>query len=257
MDRQKCVAWSLFHVIAAGILISLSPMAYAKEPSWPEPVEDNLTSGMFLVDQFEYRNNESANTSNTLRWDTQGWYGTDINKLWVKFEGNNQTSGNAGEFELQALYSRMIAPFWDFQVGLRHDQLYGAGPNQDRNFIVLGLQGLAPYRFEVEPTLFVSDDGDVSARLVATYEVLFSQRLILQPRFETNIASSTVPAFGVGSGLNDVQLGLRLRYEFRREFAPYIGVSWKRQFGNTAGLTRAEGGDIDNLAFVAGVRFWF
>lgn len=253
MNRQR-VAWSLVQVIATGILISLSPMAFAEEPGWPEPVEDNPKAGMFLADQFEYRNNEAVDT---LRWDTQGWYGTGSNKLWVKFEGDDETSSSAGEIELQALYSRMIAPFWDFQVGLRHDQTYGPDPNQDRNFMVLGVQGLAPYRFEVEPALFVSDDGDVSARLVATYEMLFTQRLILQPRFETNIAASNAPTFGVGSGLNDLQLGLRLRYEFRREFAPYIGVSWKRQYGNTADMTRAGGGDIDNLAFVSGVRFWF
>ena len=254
MDRQQGVARSLVHVIATGILISLGPMAYAKEPGWPEPVEDNPILGMFLADQLEYRNNEGADT---LRWDTQGWYGTGFNKLWGKFEGDNETSANAGEFELQTLYSRMIAPFWDFQVGLRHDRVYGPGPDLNRSFAVLGVQGLAPYRFEVEPALFVSDDGDVSARLVATYEMLFTQRLILQPRFETNIAASNAPAFGVGSGLNDVQLGLRLRYEFRREFAPYIGVSWKRQYGETADMTRAGGGDIDNLAFVSGVRFWF
>ncbi|MEQ9586650.1 MAG: copper resistance protein B [Parvibaculaceae bacterium] len=254
MDRQQCVAWSLIRFIATGLLISLSPMAYAEESGWPEPVEDNLPFGMLIADQFEYRDNDGADA---LRWDVQGWYGTDTNKLWVKFEGDDETSSSAGELEIQALYSRMIAPFWDLQVGLRHDRVYGPGPDLDRSFAVLGVQGLAPYRFEVEPALFVSDDGDVSARLVATYDLLFSQRLILQPRFESNIAANSAPEFGVGSGLNDVQLGLRLRYEFRRELAPYIGVSWQRQFGNTADMTRAEGGDVDNLAFVAGVRFWF
>jgi len=254
MDRLQRSAWSLVQVIATGVLISWSPMAFAEEPGWPEPVEDNPTLGMFLADQFEYRNNEGADT---LRWDTQGWYGTGTNKIWVKFEGADETSSGTGELELQALYSRMIAPFWDLQIGLRHDRVYGPGPDLNRSFAVLGVQGLAPYRFEVEPALFVSDDGDVSARLVATYDLLFSQRLILQPRFETNFAASNAPAFGVGSGLNDVQLGVRLRYEFRREFAPYVGVSWKRQYGNTADITRAGGGDIDNLAVVAGVRFWF
>ena len=187
----------------------------------------------------------------------QGGYGTDTNKPWMKLEGDDQTSANGGELELQALFSRMIAPFWDLQVGLRYDNLYGSGPDRDRSFVVLGAQGLAPYRFEVEPALFISEDGDVSARLVGTYNLLFSQRLILQPRFETNIAASSAPKFSVGSGLNDVQLGLRLRYEFRRAFAPYIGVSWKHQYGNAADLTRADGEDFDNLALVAGFRVWF
>ena len=175
----------------------------------------------------------------------------------MKFEGDDQTSPSGGDLELQALYSRMIAPFWDFQVGLRYDQQYGPGPDQDRTFAVLGVQGLAPYRFEVEPALFVSEDGDISGRLVGTYDLLFSQRLILQPRFESNIAASSVPRFGVGSGINDIQLGLRLRYEIRREFAPYIGVSWQRKFGDTADLARADGEDIHNLAFVGGFRVWF
>lgn len=254
MDRRPVARLAPGRLLITGILAILSTMTFAEEPGWPAPVEDNILFGMVLADQFEYRNNDRADT---LRWDMQGWYGTDTNKLWVKFEGDDETSASAGEFEIQTLYSRMISPFWDVQAGLRHDQVYGPGPNQDRRFAVLGLQGLSPYRFEVEPALFVSDDGDVSARLVATYSVLFTQRLILQPRVETNIAASAAPTFGVGSGVNDLQLGLRLRYQFRREIAPYVGVSWQRQFGNTADMTRADGGDIDKLAFVAGVRFWF
>lgn len=254
MDNQLLTISPSIRIVLGSFLIIINSFAFAEESGWPEPVEDNLSFGMIIADQFEYRDNDGADT---LRWDMQGWYGTDTNKLWMKFEGDDQTSANGGELELQALYSRMIAPFWDLQVGLRYDRQYGSGPDQDRSFAVLGVQGLAPYRFEVEPALFISEDGDVSARLVGTYDLLFSQRLILQPRFETNIAASSVPRFGVGSGLNDVQLGLRLRYEVRREFAPYIGVSWKRQYGDTADLTRAEGGDVDNLALVAGFRVWF
>ncbi len=254
MDKKVLTPSPLNCFLLGSLLAVFNTLAFAAEPGWPEPVEDNLPLGMIIADQFEYRDNNGADT---FRWDMQAWYGTDTNKLWVKFEGDDQASTNSGGLELQTLYSRMVAPFWDFQVGARYDQLYGSGPDQNRSFAVLGFQGLAPYRFEVEPALFISEDGDVSARLVGTYEMLFSQRLILQPRFETNIAASSVPKFGVGSGLNDVQLGLRLRYEFRREFAPYIGMSWKRQYGNTADLTRAEGGDVENLAFVAGLRFWF
>ncbi len=254
MDKRALTPLQLIHIVLGSLFVGLNPSAFAAEPGWPEPVDDNLSVGMILADQFEYRDNDGADT---LRWDMQGWQGTDTNKLWMKFEGNDETSASGGELELQALYSRMVAPFWDFQVGLRHDRVYGSGPNQDRSFAVLGFQGLAPYRFEVEPALFLSEDGDVSARLVGTYDLLFSQRLILQPRFETNIAASASPKFGVGSGLNDVQLGLRLRYEIRREFAPYIGVSRQHRFGKTADLMRADGGDVDNFAVVAGFRIWF
>lgn len=254
MDREPLVRLPLSRCVLGSLLAILNTAAIAAEPGWPEPVEDNLPLGMIVVDQFEYRENDGANT---LRWDMQGWYGTDTNKLWMKFEGDDQASANGGEWELQALYSRMIAPFWDLQVGVRHDQLYGPGADQNRSLLVVGLQGLAPYRFELEPTFFVSEDGDVSARLVGTYDVLFSQRLIMQPRFEANVAANSVPAFGVGSGLNDIQFGVRLRYEFRREFAPYVGVSWQRQFGNTADLARAEGSRVENTAVVAGFRVWF
>ncbi len=225
---------------------------YRGMEGWEET--DEIAFGKIISDQLEYRNNDGIDT---LRWDIQGWRGTDYKKLWMKFEGDDEVSTSTGEIELQALYSRTITPFWDFQLGGRYDRSYAPGISRDRFLAVVGFQGLAPYWFELEPALFVSEDGDVSARLVATYDLLFSQRLILQPRFEANLAASDVPEFGIGSGLNDVQLGLRFRYELRREIAPYIGVSWKRQFGNTADMTRAEGGDIDNLAFAAGVRFWF
>lgn len=241
-------------LLLAGFAVINALTALAAEPGWPEPIEDNLPLGMIITDQLEYRANQGADT---LRWDIQGRYGTDVNKLWVKFEGDSEASANTGELEIQTLYSRMMAPFWDLQVGIRHDRFYGVGPTTDRSFAVLGVQGLAPYRFELEPAVFISEDGDFSARLTGTYEMLFSQRLILQPRFEINIAASTVRAFGVGSGFNDVQLGLRLRYELRREFAPYVGLTWLRELGNTAELTRDNGGNIDNLAFMVGLRMWY
>ena len=122
---------------------------------------------------------------------------------------------------------------------------------------IVGAAGLAPYWFEVEPTLYVSDDGDVSFRLEATYDLLLTQRLILQPRFELDAAASSTPEFGIGAGINDIQLGLRLRYEIRREVAPYVGVSWTRKLGNTADFARDEGEDVDSLGAVVGLRFWF
>lgn len=195
--------------------------------------------------------------ADTLRWDIQGWRGKDYRKLWVKLEGENEISSDAGELELQTLYSRTVAAFWDFQVGGRYDRAYGSDSTNDRFFAVIGFQGLAPYWFELEPALFISQDGDVSARVVSTYDLLFTQRLILQARFEINIAASGAREFGVGKGINDIQQELRLRYEIRREFAPYMGLSWTRQFGDTKDLALEEGEIFDNLAIVVGIRLWF
>jgi copper resistance protein B len=239
-----------------GLMALLLPATtLAAEPGWPEPVEDNRIFSMLLVEELEYRNNNGADT---LRWDAEAWIGTDLNKLWLKTEGEDiRAGGSGGEWELQALYSRMVAPFWDFQVGLRHDHIYGTGQDRSRGFAVLGFEGLAPYWFEVTPALFVSEDGDVSARLSASYELLFTQRLILQPSIEINAAAQRVEAFGVGRGINDLDLGLRLRYEVRREFAPYVGIAWTRKFGDTADIARGEGEHTEDFAVLAGVRFWF
>lgn len=254
MYRQKRSLKHTVYLVLLFLTTFYNQSVFSEEPDWPEPVEDNQLFSMVLADQLEYRNNEGRDT---LRWDVQGWYGTDYNKFWTKIEGEDLTSTNSGDLEIQALYSRMVAPFWDFQIGARYDRLYGPGSDKDRGFLVIGFQGLAPYRFEIEPAMFISDEGDVSARLTATYQMLFTQRLILQPRFETNIAASSAQKFGVGSGFNDVQIGLRLRYEFRREIAPYIGFTWKRTLGETADIVRREGEVVDNFALVAGIRVWF
>ena len=201
---------------------------------------------------------QADSADDTVRWDVQGWYGGDYNRLWMKTEGEWRTGGErGGEAEVQALYSRLIAPFWDFQVGLRYDQVSGTGFDRSRGFAVIGLQGLVPYRFEAEPVLFISQDGDVSARLTATYEMLLTQQLILQPRLDFDAAVQSVEKFDVGDGINSTGLGLRLRYEIRREFAPYIGVHWLSRFGETADIARRGGGRADDLAVVFGVRLWF
>ncbi len=207
------------------------------------------------IDQLEWRAQEGADL---FRWDVQGWWGGDQNKLWLKSEGESTLSGRLqGDAEIQLLYSRMIAPFWDAQVGVRQDFLYSGGADHERTFAVLTVDGLAPFWFELEPSLFVSDAGDVSFRLTTTYDLYVSQRLVLQPRFELNAAVQDVRKFGVQSGLNDVELGLRLRYEIHRDFAPYVGFNWLRQIGDTADLARDEGDDVDQLGFVAGLRIQF
>ena len=221
---------------------------------WPKPVEDQRF-GYLLVDQLEYRMKDDADT---VRWDAVSWYGGDYNRVWLKSEGDWRTSDErGGEAEIQALYGRLIAPFWDFQIGVRYDQFSGVGFDRSRGFAVIGLQGLAPYRFEVEPSVFISEDGDVSARLTATYEVLLTQRLVLQPRLDFDAALRSAEEFGVGGGLNNVGLGLRLRYEITREFAPYVGIHWLRRFGETADFARRDGGRAEESAIVLGVRLWF
>ncbi len=226
---------------------------YRGMAGWEET--DEMTVSKIIADQMEYRSNNNGN--NSLRWDMQGWRGTDYNKLWVKFEGDHEPTTSVGALELQTLYSHSVSAFWDVQLGGRYDRFYSPGLVNDRFLAVIGFQGLAPYWFDMEPALFVSDRGDVSARLTATYDLLFTQRLILQPRLEMNAALSAAPQFGVGKGLNDVQLGLRLRYEIRREFAPYIGMAWQRQFGATADLARAGGEAVSNVSLIAGLRWWF
>lgn len=232
---------------------SVSPET-VRDKTWPSPVEPQL-SWSVLFDQLEHR---WQNGKNLFRWDMEGWVGGDYNRIWLRTEGEQRVrTGRGGEFEAQLLYSRLVAPFWDFQVGVRHQRLYGPGSDRSRSFVALGFEGLAPYVFDVEPFVFISDRGDVSARVAATYDVLFTQRLILQPRFELNAAAQDVKKFGIGAGLNNVELGARLRYEIRREVAPYFGVSWVRKVGETAGISRREGEPVDNFSVVVGVRLWF
>lgn len=215
----------------------------------PPPVADQQQFGFLLFDRLEYGRDG-------LHWDLLGWRGGDLHRWWFKSEGAQSTRGRGGEADLQLLRGRLISPFLDLQYGLRYEGQWGDG-TRGRAFAVIGLQGLAPYRYEIEPALFLSQDGDVSARFTATYDMLLTQRLILQPRLETNLALQKVERFGVGSGLNDLELALLLRYEIRREFAPYIGLSWRNSFGDTARFRRREGEDPHQLRLVFGVRAWF
>ena len=223
--------------------------------TWGSPVHDSKLRYFLLADELEYRANDGPDL---FRWEIEGWLGGDVNRVWLKTEGDQRTSSPAeGEAELQVLYGRMIAPFWDFQVGVRQDVLHGSGSARGRTFGAIGVEGLAPYWFELTPTLFVSDDGDVSARLTAVYELLFTQRLILQPRLELNVAFDDAKEFGVESGFNALEMGVRLRYEFRRQFAPYVGFNWFRRLGDTADLARGGGEPVSVPGFVAGIRMWF
>ncbi|SNB45367.1 copper resistance protein B [Geobacter sp. DSM 9736] len=223
---------------------------------WPSPVHDSPVIGYLLTDLLEYQRDSDG--GDRVRWDIFGWVGGDYNRIWLKTEGTHDLSGRpAGETDAQVLYGRLISPFWDFQVGARQEWKYGPGPDRTRTFAVIGFQGVAPYWFEVEPSLFISEEGDISARITAEYDLLLTQRLILQPRVETELAVQKVEKFGVGSGMSNIEMGLRLRYEMEREFAPYIGITWRRDLGETANITRREGGEPEELSLAAGVRIWF
>jgi len=154
---------------------------------------------------------------------------------------------------VQALYSRSIAPYWDVQVGWRRDNK----PAPNRDWFAIGFKGLAPYFFEVDTALFFGKKGRAGFRLEAEYEILFTQKLILTPEIDLNFHSKDDKETLTGSGLSDAQTGLRLRYEFVREFAPYIGVNWNKKYGRTADYVRNAGGDVSDTRFVAGIRAWF
>ncbi len=187
------------------------------------------------------------------RWDGEAWYGGDINRLTVKSEGEGAFREGIESVETQLLYSRAIGPYFNAQAGIRQD--FGPGP--DRTYATIGFEGLAPYWFEVEGALFLSNKGDLLARLQGYYDQRITQKLILQPMAEVNFAVQDVPETGTGSGLSNVELGLRLRYEIVKEFAPYVGVEWARKVGDTARFARAAGDDADSVSLVLGIKGWF
>lgn len=185
-------------------------------------------------------------------WDLQGYQGGPTSRFWFKSEGEGTFGEALEDAEIQALYSRAIAPYWDLQAGVRQDV---AGPATTH--AVIGVQGLAPYMFEVDAALFLSHRGDVTARIEAEVDQRITQRLILQPRAELSLSVQDIPQLGIGAGVDKIELGARLRYELKREFAPYVGIEQSWRLGGSADLARAKGEDPTATNFVAGIRFWF
>ena len=185
-------------------------------------------------------------------WDIQGYYGGPTERLWFKSEGEGEFGANPDDAEVQALYAKAFAPFWDFQAGVRQDI---GGP--DTTHAVIGVQGLAPYLFEIDAALFLSQRGDVTARIEAEFDQRITQRLILQPRAEANLSAQGIPELGIGAGLDQIEVGARLRYEIAREFAPYIGIEQSWRIGEGADFARLAGEDPSTTSLVAGIRFWF
>ena len=194
---------------------------------------------------------QSQNGEDGYRWDGEARFGGDINRLVIKTEG--EAGDDIEDAEIQALYSRAWDHVTDLQIGIRQD----IEPNPSRTYLALGFETLLPYWFEAEGALFVGERGQVLGRLDGSYDFQLTQRLVLQPRAEVNFAAKDDLAIGLGSGLSDAELGLRLRYEIQREFAPYIGVSWERTFGDTAKYARADGERAEKTSFVIGLRAWY
>lgn len=202
-----------------------------------------------LADRLEATRSDN-NSENA--YDVEAWYGYSYDRAVLKAEGEVDT-GRVKEARTELLWGHAIAPFWDTQLGVRYDS--GDGPN--RSWLAFGVQGLAPYWFEMEATAYLGEDGRAAVRFDAEYELLFTQRLILQPRFEANWLSKDDTERELGSGITNASVGLRLRYEIKREFAPYIGIERAMKFGETADLARAAGEDKGETRTVAGVRVWF
>lgn len=243
-----------------------APAPAAPDPSYADrvwgreammPARDTLRrehgGGTFSQIMFNLAEYQVRDGRDSFRWDGEGWFGGDINRLVVKFEGSGAFGDGVDDAEVQALYSRTIGPYFNFQAGVRYD----FKPDPSRTYATIGFEGLAPYWFEVEGALFLSDKGDLLGRLEGYYDQRITQRLILQPRAEINLAAQDVPENGIGSGLSDIELGLRLRYEIKREVAPYIGVSYDRKLGHSARFARGAGEDVGGATLVVGVRAWF
>jgi copper resistance protein B len=211
---------------------------------------DESLFGTLLVDRLEWGHSNDGGAGD---YDAIGWFGTTYNRLVIKAEGEFARS-KMQEARTEVLWGHAIAPYWDAQLGVRNDyHADGAG----RNWLAFGVQGLAPYWFELDLTGYVGNDGRTALRASGEYELLLTQKWILQPRAELNLYGKSDVENGIGSGLSDLSVGLRLRYEITRQFAPYVGVAWAGKFGNTADLARSAGEPTSDTTWLVGVRFWF
>ena len=223
--------------------------AYALPEGQRLRLADEHSFGAFLASRFEQ---VDTRDDRFAAYDVRAWYGRDYDRLW--FKGDGEVDGSQlREARSELLWGHAVTTFWDTQIGVRYDS--GDGPN--RTWLAVGLQGLAPYWFEVEATVYIGDEGRTALRLEAEYDLLLTQRLILQPRLETTLYGKSDAGWARGSGLSSIEAGLRLRYEFSRQFAPYVGIDWVGKYGRTEDFARAEGEPTEETRVVAGIRFWF
>ncbi|MBI5942524.1 MAG: copper resistance protein B [Caulobacterales bacterium] len=232
---------------AADGVFDPAAMARARAQLQKEHGGSVLSKVMVNLGEYQVRDGE-----NGYRWEGEAWVGGDLNRLVIKSEGAGGED-RIDAAEVQALYSRAVSPYFDLQAGLRQD--FQSGPK--RTYATVGFEGVAPYWFETSGSLFLSNKGELLARLEGSYDLRLTQRWILQPRIEANLSGQDISELELGSGVSNIELGLRLRYEIKREFAPYIGVSFDRKFGGTADYARALGKDDQATSFVIGLRAWF
>lgn len=235
------------HAWSGGYTLDSGPYALPGQRQLRLADEHNF--GALLVDRLERMN---TNDGNVTAYDTLAWFGRDYDRLVLKAEGDI-AGGKLQDARTELLWGHAVATFWDTQLGARYDSGVGAG----RGWLALGIQGLASYWFDVEATAYLGEQGRSALQLAATYDLLLTQKLILQPRVEANLYGKRDVASAIGSGLSDGVAGLRLRYEITRQIAPYVGVEWAGKFGESADFARAAGKKTDESRWVAGVRFWF
>ena len=256
MVKPLCTATRL---AALAILLSGMLPAHAedeRDAAFPElsvsmsrDMPEDPVHWMLLFDEFEWQNQRD---DNVLAWDAHAWIGTDKNRALLRAEGE-RADGSTTENRLELLWLRPVSAYWDLVAGVRMD----TEPESTRNYVGIGLQGLAPQWIEVEATVWAGESGQTAATLKLEYELLLSNRLILTPTVETDIYGEDDEENEIGDGVSAVKAGLRLRYEIRREFAPYVGVEWTGKFGDTADIARANDDAVRDAHLVAGLRCWF
>jgi copper resistance protein B len=238
--------------IVASLLLASAALAEPQDhgpEDWPSPVMGGHPYGMLLANRLE----AGFGDTDSYAWDVEGWYGQDLARWRFETEGEGAQGESLGHAEVQVLYSRLFSPFWEWQVGVRHD----FRPLPARSHVVAGVRGTAPYQVDVDAALAASEEGDLTARLEAEYELYLTDRLRLAPRVELDLALGEDRAAGVGRGLGRTETGVRLHYEIRRELAPYLGVSWTRRHGDTADLATGQGEEPSVTTVVIGIRAWF
>jgi len=251
-----------------GAMSHAAPATTATSPREPIPAitADDLAAAFPAIDHHAMQHAPAFNhkvTFNRLEawdadegtgqaWEGIAWFGTDTDRLWLRTEGE-RVGGHTENADLEVLYGRSVSPWWDVVAGVRHDFT----PGDARTWAAVGVQGMAPYRFEVSATAYIGEDGRVAANVEAEYTLRITNRLVLQPLVEVDIAAKDDPDYGIGRGVSGFEAGLRLRYEIGRRFAPYVGVVHERVFGDTAGYRRADGESTRDTRWVAGVRLWF
>lgn len=230
-----------------------APQTQVHDMSYAQMVEmmgmdDRKPFGKFMVDKLEWRNGDH---DSQYAWDVKGWYGGDFHKAWFEAEGQ-RVDDVTDESQLEAGWERIVSAWWSVRAGLRHDD--GEGPSRD--WLGAGFVGIAPGFIDTEASVYLGEEGRSAARFKFERDFLFTQRLVLQPELELSAYGKDDAENLIGAGLSGLEFGLRLRYEIRREFAPYLGVSWAGHFGETADLRRAAGMDADEFTWLAGIRAW-